>query len=212
MKMYKAARAKRINDEGVFRPKTRRGQATFNKILKAAEEIIGERGYHDTSISAITDRAGVAMGTFYLYFRGKKDIFRELIYNIHHEVRKYIQMAIMDIDDRKEAEVEGLKAFYRYCLERPNLYALIREAEFVDIEIFKWHYMNFARGYAENLKKAMARGHVKEMDPDVLALCLMGISIFTGMRFSLWEKKLPETEQMDTIREFIFHGIAPEEE
>ncbi len=197
------------NNEGVILPKTRRGKATFNKLLKAAEEIIGEKGYHETSVYAITEHAGVAMGTFYLYFRGKKDIFRELIYYVHHEVRKYIQIAIKDIPDRKEAEVEGIMAFYRYCLENPTLYALIREAEFVDIEIFKWHYTNFSRGYAEHLEKAMTKKQIKQMEPEMLAFCLMGISIFTGMRWPLWEQKLPDEKQLETIREFILNGIDP---
>ena len=198
------------NNNGVSHPKTRRGQATFNKLLKAAEEIIGEKGYHETSVYAITEQAGVAMGTFYLYFRGKKDIFRELIYYVHHEVRKHIQVAIKDISDRKEAEVEGIMAFYRYCLENPTLYALIREAEFVDIEIFKWHYMNFSNGYADHLEKAMDKKQIEKMEPEALAFCLMGISIFTGMRWPLWERGLPDETQLETIRKFILKGIAPD--
>ncbi len=208
--MGKELEIKRNNNDGVSLPKTRRGQATFDKLLKAAEEIIGENGYHATSIYAITEKAGVAMGTFYLYFRGKKDIFRELIFYIHHEVRKYIQKAIKDIPDRREAEIEGIIAYYRYCLEHPNLYALIREAEFVDIEIFKWHYTNFIKNYAKHLVEAMKKKQVKEMDPEALAYCLMGISIFTGMRWSIWEKKLPDEKQLNTIRKFILEGINPD--
>ncbi len=200
---------KRNNFEGVSRPKTRRGQATFDKLLKAAEEIIGEKGYHETSVYAITEQAGVAMGTFYLYFRGKKDIFRELIYYVHHEVRKHIQMAIKNIPDRKEAEIEGIMAFYRYCMENPTLYALIREAEFVDFEIFKWHYTHFSKGYTEHLEKAMDKKQIKTMEPEALAFCLMGISIFTGMRWPLWEQALPDEKQLETIREFILKGITP---
>lgn len=195
------------NNEGVNPPKTKRGEITFNKLLKSAMEIFGEKGYHATSIYAITEKAGVAMGTFYLYFGNKKDIFRELIYYVHHEVRKYIQIAISDITDRKKAEVEGIIAFYRYCLENPNLYALIREAEFVDLEIFKWHYTNFGIAYTEHLIKAMDEGQIRKMDPEMLAFCLMGISVFTGMRWSLWEGRLPDDSQIETLREFILKGI-----
>lgn len=195
---------------GVSRPKTDRGQATFNKLLKAAETIIGEKGYHATSINAITNRAGVGMGTFYIYFRSKKDIFRELIYHHHHEVRKYIQVAIEETTDRRKAEVEGIKAFYSYCLENPNLYALLREAEFVDNEIYRWHYTHFGRGYARHLEEAMDKGQIKRFDPEALAFCLMGISVFTGMRWALWEKKLPDDKQMETISRFILQGIDPD--
>jgi len=194
-------------EEGVSFPKTRRGQVTFDRLLKAAREVIGEKGYHDTSISAITERAGVAQGTFYIYFTSKKEIFRQLIYYVHHEVRKYIQMSIKDVEDRKEAEIEGIKAFYRYCLEYPQLYALIREAEFVDLEIFRWHYSNFARAYAEKLREAMDQGQVREMNPEALAFSLIGISVFTGMRWPLWENRLPDEDELHTICEFVLRGI-----
>lgn len=191
-------------------PKTTRGQATFDKLIKAAEKVIGENGYHDASVSAITQVAEVGMGTFYLYFRTKKDIFRELIFYIHHDLRKYIQMAVAGIADRKDAEVEGIQAFYRYCLEHRHLYTIIREAEFVDYEIFRWHYSNFAKAYVGHLQAAQSRGQVKQMDAEMLAYCLIGISVFTGMRWPLWESKLPGSEEINTLREFIFRGISPE--
>jgi len=194
---------------GVQLPKTSRGQATFDKLIKAAEKVIGENGYHDASVSAITQAAEVGMGTFYLYFRTKKDIFRELIFYIHHDLRKYIQIAIAGIADRKDAELAGIQAFYRYCLEHRHLYTIIREAEFVDYEMFRWHYSNFAKAYVAHLRAAQARGQVKQMDAEMLAYCLIGISVFTGMRWPVWESKLPSSEGINTLREFIFRGISP---
>jgi AcrR family transcriptional regulator len=44
-------------------PVTARGEATRRKILDAAEEVFGEMGYYEASISEITRRAGVAQGT-----------------------------------------------------------------------------------------------------------------------------------------------------
>ena len=49
-------------------PRTPRGERTLRKILDAAREEFGERGFSDSSIVGITQRAGVALGTFYTYF------------------------------------------------------------------------------------------------------------------------------------------------
>lgn len=46
----------------------------YNKILQSAIEIISEKGLDQTSITDIVKRAGVAQGTFYLYFPSKKDL------------------------------------------------------------------------------------------------------------------------------------------
>ena len=52
-------------------PKTKRGRRTREKLLHAAEAEFGESGFADTSIASITQRAGVALGTFYVYFESK---------------------------------------------------------------------------------------------------------------------------------------------
>ena len=49
-------------------PRTARGEKTLRKILTAALEEFGERGFSEASIVGITSRAKVALGTFYTYF------------------------------------------------------------------------------------------------------------------------------------------------
>lgn len=48
-------------------------------LLKAAFDLFTEQGITKTSISEIVNRAGVAKGTFYLYFKDKYDIKNKLI-------------------------------------------------------------------------------------------------------------------------------------
>src|SRR5215470_5532687 len=60
-------------------PKTRRGERTRQKILDAAQREIGSKGFAEASISTITAEAVVAQGTFYVYFRSKEDVARELV-------------------------------------------------------------------------------------------------------------------------------------
>ena len=43
-------------------------------ILQAAEEVLAEKGYHDTSMDEIAARVGVAKGTLYQHFPSKEDL------------------------------------------------------------------------------------------------------------------------------------------
>src|SRR5450755_3544021 len=43
-------------------------------ILQAAEEVLVEKGYYETSIDEIAARVGIAKGTVYLHFPGKEDL------------------------------------------------------------------------------------------------------------------------------------------
>ena len=60
-------------------PRTERGRRTVRKLLEAAAQEFGERGYHEAAITGITARAGVALGTFYTYFESKEELFRALV-------------------------------------------------------------------------------------------------------------------------------------
>ncbi|MDD5305688.1 MAG: TetR/AcrR family transcriptional regulator [Deltaproteobacteria bacterium] len=49
------------------------------QILIHAARLFAERGYHSTSVADIIAAAGIARGTFYLYFESKRAIFEELL-------------------------------------------------------------------------------------------------------------------------------------
>src|SRR3984885_15430531 len=55
------------------------GSQEDQRILDAAVEVIAERGYFKSPVSAIAKRAGVADGTVYLYFKSKDDVLRTAI-------------------------------------------------------------------------------------------------------------------------------------
>ena len=54
-------------------------QAKENKLLASAYKLFTEKGINTTSIQDIVDDAGVAKGTFYLYFKDKYDLQNKLI-------------------------------------------------------------------------------------------------------------------------------------
>ncbi len=203
---------KLAEDSGVTLPKTKRGEATFNRLLQAAEEVFGEKNYYEASIVDITNRAGVGQGTFYLYFKGKKDIFVELIKHLHYEVRSFIQQEIESVANRIDVEKAGLEAFYKFTLKHKNLYKLIRDAEGVEPNLWHWYYSSFAKSYADRLRSAMDRGEVARVDPEALAYCLMGISVLTAMRWPVWEGKMPPAEFSGAVFDFITKGLAPRDE
>ena len=60
-------------------PRTERGRRTLRKLLDAAATEFADKGFHEASISGITRRAGVALGTFYTYYDSKDAIFRALV-------------------------------------------------------------------------------------------------------------------------------------
>jgi AcrR family transcriptional regulator len=194
----------------VTQPVTRRGQQTRDKLLAAAEDIFGSKGYDRTSIAEITQGAGVAQGTFYIYFPDKKAVLVELVRELSHSLRQEIGQAVAGLTDRLEIERVGLRAFFDFTHRHRNLYKIVRQAEFVDEEVYRWYYRRMAEGYVHGLSQAMDEGQIRRLDPECLAYCLMGLGDFLGMRWVLWGQDGMPDDVFESTMAFIQRGLAPD--
>lgn len=190
------------------RPVTKRGEATRGRLLDAAELEFGEKGYHAASVSSITRRAGVAQGTFYLYFPSKEEVMRELVRQMGRALRQALAMATAGATDRLEIERRGFDAFVRFALEHSNLYRIVMESQFVDEEIHRDYYRRLADGYAAGLSSAQSKGQIRAGDAETQAWALMGVAHFLGLR-AIWGGRGLEPGVMDAAFDFVRRGLEP---
>lgn len=189
-------------------PVTARGQRTRQKLIDSAEHVFGAVGYHQAGIAEITQRAGVGLGTFYLYFPDKHAIFADLVRTLNHRLRADIQAAIAELDDRVDQEIAGFDAFFTFLEHHRNLYQVIRQAEAVDPSLHRWHYETLAKGYVRGLRAAQGRGQIaRDLDPEGVAYALMGIAEAFGMRWVYWDKKRPSAAARRSMRLLIERGL-----
>jgi AcrR family transcriptional regulator len=192
-------------------PRTARGERTLRKILGAALHEFGERGFSEASIVGITQRAKVALGTFYTYFDSKDEVFRALVQDMSAQVRDVVAPAMRDAADGLDGERRALEAFLRFAAQNKEVYRIIDEAEFVDPEGFRTHYENTAARIAARLRDATNRGEIRTdgsaLAPEVLAWALMGANVFLGLRFAVWGSSDP-ADVAAIINKLLRHGLA----
>jgi AcrR family transcriptional regulator len=65
----------------VAEPRRRRanGEASRQRILDAATEVAGERGYEGTSISLVSDRSGLPASSIYWHFKDKDELMAAVV-------------------------------------------------------------------------------------------------------------------------------------
>ncbi|MBA3330706.1 MAG: TetR/AcrR family transcriptional regulator [Actinobacteria bacterium] len=184
-----------------------RGQRTRRRLLEAAEAVFADLGYHDASIVKITEAAGVAQGTFYLYFASKRELFDELVMDLNMRVRHAMAEGARGGRTRAEVERLGFRSFFRFTAEHPALYRIIRQAEFVSPETMHRHYDRLSEGYVAGLQGAMDSGEIAPGNPEVLAWALMGIGELVGMRWILWDHGSEVPEDVFTEIERIIDSV-----
>lgn len=165
--------------KGINLPKTELGRTKMEKLLRASEELFATHGFYGTSISDICKHAGTAVGTFYIYFETKTDVYKYLMESYKKEIKDRLAESIKNCDSRYTREREGIKCFIKYAVSAPNIYNIIWGSLSIDKQMFVDYYVSFAKSYSRGLE---SDGELSLTDSESIAYILMGISNFLGLK------------------------------
>jgi len=188
-------------------PRTERGRKTLRLLLDAAAAEFGEKGFHESSVVSITQRAGVALGSFYTYFDSKDSLFRALVQDMSAQVRNTIGPVIAAETDRLEGERKGLAEFLSFVRQHKELYRIIDEAEFVDPDSYRGHYENTVAGYIASLKDAADKGQLRGDVEEVHAWAIVGMNVFLGLRYGVMGEDRDVSEVADIASDLLTNGL-----
>lgn len=166
--------------KGLHAPKTKHGINTMHLLLESAERLFGQHSFFEVSVSDICKEAHTAVGTFYIYFDSKTDVYRYLVAHYKQQIKQALSQSIAGCTTRAQMEREGIKCFVRYAVENPNVYNIVWGSLAVEKEMFEDYYVSFARSYARALTRA--KDELKVEDVTTMAYMLMGITNFLGLR------------------------------
>ncbi len=76
-----------LSDNVTKQPPTRKGQATRERLLTAAEVIFGKHGYEKTRIADIVAEAGISHGLFYRHFADKDAVLNAVLTRLNDRLR-----------------------------------------------------------------------------------------------------------------------------
>lgn len=147
------------------------------QILKAARKVLDEKGYESTTVSDIVKEAGVAQGTFYLYFPSKKDVVIELGQQVMQELVRRL-MAAYDANMSFEEHLMMLvRNGFQVASENPDLCKLLHVgAESVGKEIkerMRVENHPLVAGMVAMFRQAVETGEMITIDPDIAVRLLM---------------------------------------
>jgi AcrR family transcriptional regulator len=96
------------------------------EILKAAREVLAEKGLEATRISEIVGRAGVAQGTFYLYFPSKTSLVLALVEESTRDTMEAVITAVAGAGTFAETIDRGVRAAFASLYEQRDIAPILR--------------------------------------------------------------------------------------
>ncbi|AMR79233.1 TetR/AcrR family transcriptional regulator [Cupriavidus nantongensis] len=181
-------------------------------LLRAAAEVVGEVGYSDASITMITQRAGVAQGTFYNYFKTRQDIFDALLPDMGENMLGYVRAKAAGPSNFAELEERSFRAFFSFLKEAPQFSRILNEAETFAPTAFQTHLQNVSRRYIRFLKRSLQAGEFpeySEADLEAVAYMLMAARSYLSQRYRSDDGARVELPRsvVKTYMKFVLYGL-----
>jgi AcrR family transcriptional regulator len=170
-----------VTDAADARRLTSQGRERRLQLIEAAGELFADRGYDDTRIVDIVERAGVAKGLFYWYFENKEALFRDLVEQNRLQLRR-TQAAAIDLAAEPLRRIrQGAEASVVYMANHARLFSLIEVESVAQLaDVLRQGTEEHARDVASIVAEGIADGTVRDEDPMLLAYGVVGAVGYYG--------------------------------
>jgi AcrR family transcriptional regulator len=179
-------------------------------ILQSARAVFARRGYQRAGVADICDELGVARGTFYRYFDGKREVFQAVLALVMAEVVGVVHAIDVgqEIPPQIRANVDRL---VRAITTEDVCRVLFAEAQGLDDEGDE-ALRSFYGGALQRIEAALltgqALGVVRPGDVKLRARCVLGLLKEPVMQASLFREQLDPDALVAEILAVIVGGIV----
>jgi AcrR family transcriptional regulator len=159
---------------------------TKRRIFDAATKIVGKYGYAEASVARITEKAGVAQGTFYNHFENRQELLDQLLPKIGTDMVGFIRARTGTADAARQ-EIERFGAFFDFIREVPEFLRILNEAEFFAPIGYQKHLDNISSAYVRILRRARYAGAVEgfsDEEFEAIVHMFMGARGYLSRRYS----------------------------
>ena len=189
---------------------------TRRKVLEAARDLFNEIGYDETTIRAIAERAGVAVGSVFTTFASKADVLSqvmddrvEALYGELDRVARHLRGSVVD-------RISSVFAIhYDFECRRVKLFLAHVAASFsptLEVTTVPYgHNAHFKTMLLEMIADGVERGEVRpDVDPDLVLDTLMAAYAWN---YRLAAQRGADAVAMTSVMErqvaLIFEGVRP---
>lgn len=189
------------------------------EILKAAVDLISERGFERTTVDEIAARANVGKGTIYLYFENKEKIFIAILENGIEAILKRMDEILSETGDfsqRFEAMLkehlqfaEDHREFYKvFVKERLNM-KLIADKTAQDRIMEKHQKMH--EQLTQFIQIGIDQNQLRNGDPGIFAFAFSGIVSHFCFHWLTERERSSLVNQVPVILDLFYNGVGKKE-
>lgn len=186
--------------------KVSKSERTREKILRAAGDLIVERGNTDFQMSDVADRCNMSKGALYYYFRDRDGVVEEIFTRVVDDFAAKQERAVANSRSAEEA-LKGLIHIFCETVHDGGLFVLaissgmLRGGMAMSPEVYT-RFNRIANLVTVQVERAQKEGLVRpDVDPDISAVTICG-GILSGAARQIY--KHPEVLDPDEVTEELY--------
>ena len=182
------------------------------ELLKIARQVFAEKGFDATTVSEIVSRAGIAQGTFYLYFPSKISV----VVTLAEEMQTSIEQALhasyaesVSLDAMIERSVAS--AFHIFGEYRDILTLVHSGIRWLEDEEARSHiFAPYHTLIAGAIRRAQDTGAVsQDLDPEVTAVFIVGLIYYSADQCYVYHSPTSPEVYIAEAARFIRQALRP---
>lgn len=183
-------------------------------ILRAAAKVFAHKGLSQATIQDITREAGVAVGTFYLYFENKDELIQHLIGEIPRVIRSRLDATVNPIYDSfgffeiLDLVIDTILHTFTELKDLARIYILAPAMHPCACKEITENMAYYAQRTTQLVIRAIEQGEIRPVNPEILAAAIIGmIREVTDPHFFL-DSTIDPTVLAKELKAFVRYGLT----
>lgn len=191
----------------VKHPKT---QARRAELLKIARQVFAEKGFEAATVSEIVSRAGIAQGTFYLYFPSKISVVITLAEEMQASIGKALYSSYAESANMDEMIVQSVTSAFHIMSQYRDILVVIHSG-------IRWPEVEEARSriflpyhalIADIIRRGQEAGTVsRAVNPDATAIFIVGLVYYAADQCYVYRSSLAPEVYITEAANFIHQAL-----
>ncbi|WP_336637278.1 TetR family transcriptional regulator [Lysinibacillus fusiformis] len=183
------------------------------KIIQAAIEVFREKGIEKTKVSDIVKAAGIAQGTFYLYFPSRLSVMPAIAKNMVERIMATVEDGVSDHKPFEQQLEEVVEMIFSITKEYGDIVALIYAGIAQTEHLKEWEniYSPYYAWMSHFLLTAQQQGIIRDsINPSRSAKLIIGLIESAAEQIYLFDDSKDETMQQLKLEllDFLYHALG----
>lgn len=182
------------------------------EILTAARSVLAEKGFDATKVSEIVERAGVAKGTFYLYFPSKLDLVFALVREMREKILLEAEKVIGSQSSKQEELIQVIKAAFSVMENYNDVFPVFNAVSAFKTEHWKAE-KEIRRPYYSLLKSLIESGQKSgefrsDLNTEMISSLIEGMVEHVAHECFVYDSMLQIDDYIDTINQLLSKSLS----